>query len=114
MAVARALNLGLAFACELAMLGALAWCGFSLVGPAGWAAGLGAPAAVAAVWGAWLAPRSVRRLPMPWLVAAKLALYGGTAAALGAAGRPGWGAALLGVSAANLALAALWRQDGVA
>lgn len=110
-----ALNLLLAFLLELALLAALAVWGFALPGPTWlrWVAGLGAPVLVVLVWGAWLAPRSPRRLRMPGLVVVKLALYLLAALALVGAGHALWGIALLALAVLNLALAMAWRQDGV-
>ncbi len=50
--------------------------------------GLGAPAALIAVWSVWLAPGSDNRLDMPWLVILKVVVFGLATAALAAAGHP--------------------------
>lgn len=113
---ARAVNLLLAFLLELALLAAVAVWGFSVPGPTWlrWVAGLGAPLLVVLVWGVWLAPRSTRRLRMPGLMLAKLALFLLAALALVGAGHAVWGIVLLGAAVLNLGLAMAWRQEGVA
>lgn len=115
MVVLRIANLALAFVLELVLLAALALRGFSL--DAGLAvrvlAGVGAPLAVAGLWGAFLAPRSSRRLPMPWVVLAKLALFLVGAAALVGSGHPVLALLLAATAGVNLGLAVLWRQEGV-
>ena len=61
----KALNQGLAFLLELALLAALSYWGFQLDASTAvqWLAGLGAPLALAAAWGLVAAPRARRRLP---------------------------------------------------
>jgi hypothetical protein len=80
----------LAFAAELGSLAALAFWGFTV--PAGTAGrvllGIGLPAAAAALWGLFAAPRAAVRVPA-LVVATKVAVQGGAVAALAAAGRPG-------------------------
>ncbi|MDP9239893.1 MAG: YrdB family protein, partial [Actinomycetota bacterium] len=64
----RAVNDGLAFLLEMAALAALALWGFTY-GPnlvLRILLAVGAPVAVAALWGRWLAPRAGRRLHLPW------------------------------------------------
>ena len=64
MRVLRALSEALAFALELAMLGAFGLWGFTLPLNASvrWSAGLGVPAATIALWSLCLAPRARGRL----------------------------------------------------
>src|SRR4051812_19512286 len=78
-----------AFFAEILMLVALVYVGVALpssvVGRVLLAILL--PLAVAAVWGRWLAPRAVHRLPMGPGLALKIALFAGTAVLLGVAGQ---------------------------
>src|SRR5260221_13884616 len=64
-------NLALRFACELAALVAVGWWGWT-VSPA---LGIVLPLAVAAVWGAWIAPKARRRLPDPLRLAIELVIF---------------------------------------
>ncbi|WP_219419350.1 YrdB family protein [Pseudonocardia nigra] len=108
----RAANDLLAFVLELAALAALAVWGFT-VGPnliAAVVLGLGAPALLAVGWGTWLAPKSARRVPMPWRLVAKLAVFAVASAALAAAGHAGLTLVLAAVAVVNLALATVWGR----
>ncbi len=110
--VLRVANDGLAFVLELAALAALAVWGFTVdaVWPLRVALGLGAPMLLIVVWGLLLAPQADHRLAMPWLLVAKLVVFGLAAAALAAAGHPRL-AVVLGVLAVlNLGLAVAWNQ----
>lgn len=88
----------LAFLTEIALLAGAVRAGLALApGPvAGWSAGLGLAAAIAAVWGLFAAPRAPRRLGWPALGLLKAFLF-----ALGAAA---W--ALANGAAAGLVFAA--------
>jgi hypothetical protein len=110
--IVKALNLALAFALELCLLAALGYWGFRV--GSGWIArialGVGAPAVVIVIWGIFLAPTSSRRLHDPWLLLAKIILFGAAIAALYAAGHPtiAWVFATLFVI--NSILAIVWGQ----
>ncbi|MDG0794925.1 YrdB family protein [Cohnella ginsengisoli] len=108
----KAANLGLRFALELAMLAALGYWGFKTdAAPAlCWTLGIGAPAAAAVVWGAFLSPKASVVLNAGLKLAIELAVFGVAAAALHASGRPASAAALLGVWAVNRILIAVWDQ----
>ncbi len=102
----------LAFVLELAALAALAVWGFT-VGPnlpARIVLGLSAPALMVVVWATWLAPKSDRRLPMPWLPVAKLVVLGVAWAALAAAGHLRLALVLAAVAVVNLGFAAVWGR----
>lgn len=106
-------NATLAFLLELALLGALAYWGFTadedpLVRIA---LGVGAPALVIVIWATLLAPNSRRRLGMPWLLVAKLALFGLGAYALATTGQIGLAVTMAAVAAVNLGLTALWGEQ---
>lgn len=104
----RAVVQGLAFLVELAALAALAVWGWSAGGATAAQVVLAvvAPAALAVVWGAFLAPRSRRRLTGPPLVLAKLVALCGSGALLAAAGHPVAGAALAAAAALDVLAAA--------
>ena len=67
--------LTLRFLCELVALGAFVWWGWPLLG-------ILVAVAVAVFWGALVGPKSSRRLPDPWRLAAELAIFAGATAAL--------------------------------
>lgn len=103
----RLTNDALAFLLEIAALVGLAVWGFT-VGPnlvLRVLLGVGAPAALIAAWAVWLAPTSDHRLTMPWLVVAKVVVFGLATAALATAGHPRLAIALGVLVAINLALA---------
>jgi hypothetical protein len=112
MSVLKGANLALAFLLELCLLAALGYWGFRVgQGPlAKWALGLGSPLLLAAVWGAFMAPKAWRPLPGVAHLLAAIVLFGLGAAALYAAGqsRLAWIFAVAVVL--NQALALLWRQ----
>jgi hypothetical protein len=93
----RGVTLTVRFLCELAMLAALAYWGFT-VGAGAWVLGVGAPLLAAAVWGAWVAPKAWWPVPIPTRVLIELVLFGAAAGALAAAGQP-LAAVVLGVAA---------------
>jgi hypothetical protein len=95
----RAVTMTVRFLCELAMLAALAYWGFSVGDGAGaWALGVGAPLLAAVVWGALVAPKARWPVPIPTRVVIELILFGVAAVALVVAGQP-LAAAGLGVAA---------------
>jgi hypothetical protein len=77
----KAAALVLRFACELAALAAFIWWGWLLVG-------LVVATAVAVFWGAFVGPRSTRRLPDPWRFGSEIVIFGGATAAFVAVGSP--------------------------
>ena len=84
----RGVTLTVRFLCELAMLAALAYWGFTVGGGIGaWVLGVGAPLLAAAVWGAWVAPKARWPVPIPTRVAIELALFGVAVGALAVAGQ---------------------------
>lgn len=115
MAALRAVNLTVAFLLEIAMLVAFAVWGFDLDAPLAvrLLAGLGIPLLVAAFWGAFLSPRSTRRLVMPWIVLVKAVLLGSAALALLVSAHPVLALLLASTAALSLGLAVLLRQEEV-
>jgi hypothetical protein len=109
----KSFNLALAFLLELCLLAALAYWGYrsgsGLIGRI--ALSIGLPAAVIALWGAFLAPTSRLRLHQPWLLLAKVVLFGIAATLLYIAGRPGLAWALAALFAANSILVVAWEQS---
>src|SRR6266540_76197 len=80
-------NDGLRFLLELAMLASLAYWGFAEHdGAVQWLLGLGAPLLVAAVWGAFMAPRASHPTTDPVRLPLEIALFGSGVAALCVAG----------------------------
>jgi hypothetical protein len=62
----RGVTLTVRFLCELAMLAALAYWGFTVGDGAGaWVLGIGAPLMAAIIWGAWVAPKARWPVPIP-------------------------------------------------
>jgi uncharacterized protein DUF2568 len=110
--VVKTANDVLAFLLELAAIVALVVWGFTVGAnvPARLALGLCSPALLIVGWAVWLAPASQHRLPTPWLVPAKLVVFGLVVAALVGAGHARAGAVFAAVVVLNLALAALWGR----
>jgi hypothetical protein len=100
-----ALNDGFRFLLELAGLVALGYWGFT-VGGSGtrWLFGLGAPAAMAVVWGLFISPKAPMRTTDPVRILVELAVFGCAVAALVHAGRPKLALVLGAAVAVHLAL----------
>jgi hypothetical protein len=95
----RGVTLTVRFLCELAMLAALAYWGFTIGEGAGaWVLGVGGPLLAAIVWGALVAPKARWPVPLPTRVAVELVLFGSAAGALAVTGQP-LAALVLGVAA---------------
>jgi hypothetical protein len=95
----RGVTLTVRFLCELAMLAALAYWGFTVGdGVGAWVLGVGAPLLAAVVWGAWVAPKARWPVPIPARVVIELALFGTATGALAIAGQP-LAAVVMGVAA---------------
>ncbi|MFE5299636.1 YrdB family protein [Streptomyces sp. NPDC056632] len=106
------INEGLAFLLELAALAALAWWGWQSVGNIALrlALALATPAAAAALWGLFAAPRARIRVPLPGVLAVKAVVFGAAVAALYALGRHTGAIAFGVVAVANTALATVDRR----
>ena len=79
----RYANDGLRFVLELCALAALAYWGFHTEsGALQWALGLGAPLAMAVVWGLFMSPKASRPARDPVRLLAEIAIFGTAAAAL--------------------------------
>jgi Protein of unknown function (DUF2568) len=78
MFVVKALSQLLAFLVELAMLTAYGYWGYHAFDSVilKWGLVILAPLLAIIVWGAWLAPNNTHRLGMPWLLLAKIILFG--------------------------------------
>ena len=111
----RSLNLGFRFILELVVLASMLLWGFSssdnlliqLV------LGIGAAAAVIAVWGTFVAPKAARRLEDPMRVALEVVVFGAGALALIASGYLIAGVLLAVTAAISIALMFAWGQRGL-
>jgi hypothetical protein len=100
-----AVNDGLRFLLELAVLASLAYWGVSEHGGlAQWVLGLGAPAAAAVVWGAFVAPKAAHPATDPLRLLLELAVFGSGVAALAAADKPGLALVFAALALVHLAL----------
>jgi len=108
----KALNLGLAFSLELALLVAIAYWGFQLDGTTSvrWLATIGAPTVLALAWGQVAAPHAKRRLPRLRRFAFKILVFACGAALLYSAGEHGLAIAFGTLVSVNLGLAVAWNQ----
>jgi hypothetical protein len=101
-----ALNLALRFACEVAALAAVAWCGWR-INPA---LGVVFPLVVAGVWGLWIAPKARRRLSDPPRFVLELAVFAAAAAALVSVGQPLLAALFAAAAVATATLVRVWPE----
>jgi Protein of unknown function (DUF2568) len=108
----HAVNEGLAFALEVAALGALAWWGADTGG--GLAAKIllaaGAPILAAVAWGLFAAPRARFGVPLAAVLVVKVIVFGLAAGAVYAIGRAGLAIAFAVVVLINTALATVDRD----
>jgi uncharacterized membrane protein YfcA len=95
--------LGLRFVCELMALAAFVWWGWPLVGVA-------IAVVVAVFWGAFIGPKSARRLPDPWRFGSELVIFAGATAALLAVGQPVLAAVFAVVAVVTAALVRRWPE----
>lgn len=101
----RTLAVGVRALLEVGVLLAVGYWGFTTTeGLLAVALGLGAPLAVAAVWGVFGSPKASRPVGEPWRLLLSLALFTAGAGALVAAGRPVLGAGLGVVAAVDTAV----------
>jgi Protein of unknown function (DUF2568) len=103
-------QLVLAFLLEVAMLASLCYWGFRFPYPANLLAGIGVPAVVAVFWALAMAPRARHRIRWPFLPAVATGLFLLSAAALVAAGQPGWAAVLAAAAAVWAVLTVLLHR----
>ena len=113
MTIARSTALGLMFALELCMLGALAYWGSQAGGSTAGDVVLAivAPLVAAAVWGRYAAPRSPRRLPRAPRVVLESCVFAVAAVALAGAGAPLLGAVFAALVAVDTALLLRWESQ---
>ncbi|WP_074709795.1 YrdB family protein [Arthrobacter alpinus] len=108
--VADGTNKVLGFALEVGMVAALLFWGFKQESPWHLILGLGVPAVVVVFWGAFMAPRSERRLSpdlVRWLA---LGLFLAAALALLTVGSTALGIVMLVLAAANFAASLILRS----
>ncbi len=101
------------FLCELGLLIGLAYWGFTVgEGAASWVLGIGAPAAAAAIWGMFVAPKAKRPVSLPVRLAIESDLFVLAALALWFADAPVAGIVLgvLGVTTSALNAATEGRE----
>ncbi len=112
MKLLKALNAGIAFALELAMLAAFGYWGYWFGGALWlkWLLAIAIPVLAAAGWGLFFAPRSTKRLPLLPGALLSLGLFLLSAAALYFANQVGWALGLAIIAIANRVLVLLWRQ----
>jgi hypothetical protein len=110
--VVRTLNLAVRLVLELAVLAAAAYMGFTLddADPVRALAGVGGPLILIVVWSLWGAPRARFKLSGGAHLVLDIVWFGAGAAALLAAGRPGWAAALVVIYLINTILIFAWKQ----
>ena len=91
----RAGVLTVRFLCELGMLAALTYWGFTAADGAGaWVLGLGAPLIAAGIWGAFVSPKAKRPVSLPVRLSIEVDLFVVSAIALWFAGAPALAVAL--------------------
>ncbi len=115
MEILRNLNLAVAFLLEMAMLVIYGYFSYgllpaetSMVNKVGTAILL--PLIMAIIWGFNLAPRAENRLKMPWLLLAKVVIFGAGAVMLWWLGRTSLAIITAAVSAVHLGLSVIWKE----
>jgi hypothetical protein len=103
-----ALNLGVRFLLELALVGSLAWWGLTLDGPL--LVGVGAPALALIVWGRWIAPRAKGRLEDPLRFGIETVLWIAGAGALAQVWSVAWAVAFLVLALVTAVLVRIWPE----
>ncbi|WP_308401253.1 YrdB family protein [Streptomyces sp. AC512_CC834] len=103
----------LALLIELLALGLLCWWGFATGDNAGFGVllGLGTPAAAAALWWLFAAPRARFRPALPGVLLVKALVLGGGAVALYGVGHPVAAVVVAVVTAANITVAEAFRRS---
>jgi hypothetical protein len=102
----KAANLGLRFACELAALVAVGWWGWT-VSPV---LGIVFPLVVAALWGAFIAPKARRRLPDPGRLAVEFVIFAAATVCLVAVGQPVAAAVFAAAATVTALLVRKWPE----
>jgi len=115
MGILSNLNLGVAFLLELAMLVIYGYFGYQLLPvetPGVFKIGLAIlfPVIMALIWGFLLAPRAAKRLRMPWLLIAKVLIFGAGAVMLWWLGNTSLAIITAAVSTMHLAASVIWKQ----
>lgn len=112
MDILKAVNSGLAFFLELAMLGSIAYAGFHNDKglPLQVLFGVGVPILVIVFWGMFMAPNASTRFGLAARVAATFFLFGGAAFALYRTGKTGPAIVFAALTIINQVLALLWKQ----
>jgi uncharacterized protein DUF2568 len=107
----RGANLVLRFLLELTALAAASYWGFATAsGVTQWILGLGAPLAVAIVWGLFVSPKAAIEVPRPVRFAIELLVWAAAAVALAAADQVVLGIAFAAVSLLSGTLNYVWAR----
>jgi hypothetical protein len=105
----RGANLVLRFLLELSALAAMVYWGFATAsGATQWVLGLGAPLAVAVVWGLFVSPKRRFDLPHPARFAIELVVFAAAVLALFAADQPVLAVVLAGLELVSGTLNYVW------
>lgn len=104
------INAALGFALEVAMVSAFLFWGFKQDSPWHLILGIGLPAVVVVFWGAFMAPRSDRRLPITLVRYLALGLFLAAALALISVGSTVLGSIMAVLAVANFVAALALKQ----
>jgi hypothetical protein len=105
-------NMAVVFFMELGMLAAMSYWGFySHTKAAAWLWGIGLPLAVAVLWGIWAAPKSDRRLKMPYRAGFATILFGLASFLLYQAGQTKYAVAYFIVSVTSMLIGYLSEKQ---
>jgi hypothetical protein len=112
MARLKAINKGLSFLLEIAMLAAFGYWSFHAVENQWlrWVAAIGVPLVVFILWGLFLAPVAGRRTDSTLCVAASVVLFNLAALAFFSTNQPYLGATMLILTIINRTLVVIWKQ----
>jgi hypothetical protein len=108
----QSINLGVRFLLEVCALISLGYWGFRTgsAGAARYLLGIGAPLLAAVVWGMFVAPKASVTVSDAVKMGLELVVFGASALALWAAGRPGLAGAFALIAIINRGLMIIWRQ----
>ena len=112
MTILRAINAGIAFALELAMLAAFAYWGYG-VGEGTiirWALAIGLPLVAIVLWSLLFAPRAQKRLPLVPGALCSLGLFLLAAVALFVSDQAALAIGMASVAIVNRVLVLVWKQ----
>lgn len=110
MVLIKAANLAIRFILELCALTALGYWGFHIRNGLlmKWTVGLGAPLLAAVIWGLFVAPNATVSIPVSLRLILELIVFGSSAFALYAAGKPQLALVFASIYAINRVLLYIW------